>query len=156
MHIIWEEPAAMLRAHVLSAMRGKNGHSAIYWHRAQDVSKWNGTTEHMLVELQARLTAAASYAMQCVEYLVSGSYSVSVRQQDGSQTFASGTANTATIVSGGCLAPYTTVLEVDAVTEYDASFSGDKFVLGYRTHFIQSACFRMPNCHCLGCTRCIP
>lgn len=77
--------------------------------------------------------------MQCVEYIVSGSYSVSVRQPDGSYVYSSGTAATATIVSGGCLGPHETTLEVDAVTEYDTSFTGDKFILGYRTHFVQSA-----------------
>lgn len=94
------------------------------------------------VHLKVKLTAAVSYAMQCVEYIVSGSYSVSVRQADGSQVYSSGTSPTATVISGGCLGPHATTLEVDAVTEYDASFSGHKFILGYRTHFVQSAPLR--------------
>lgn len=88
--------------------------------------------------MQAKITSTASYAMQCVEYLVTGSYSVLVRQVDGSDAFQSGTAMTATLVSGGCLGSHASTLKVDAVTEYAASFSGDKFILGYRTHFVQS------------------
>eukprot|EP00892_Ulva_mutabilis_P002638 jgi/Ulvmu1/12375/UM009_0021.1 len=90
------------------------------------------------VRITTNITASAGYAIQCVEYIVSGSYSVSIRQADGSQAFTSGTSTSAGIVSGGCLAPYVTTLAVDAITEYDASFSGDRFVLGYRTHFVRS------------------
>lgn len=102
--------------------------------------------------MKVKLTATASYDMQCVEYIVSGSYSVSVRQADGSQVHSSGTSATATVVSGGCQGPHATVLEVDAVTEYDAAFSGDKFILGYRTHFVQSTpllhgCPMLHACH---------
>lgn len=88
--------------------------------------------------VQATLYAATGYSLQCVEYIVSGSYSASVRAADGSYSRITGTATTATIVSGGCLGPLTTTLQIDIITEYSTSFSGDKYVLGYRTQYAQS------------------
>lgn len=90
--------------------------------------------------VQATLSAAAEYSMQCIEYMVSGSYSVAVRAADGSYSWVSGSSDSATIISGGCLGPLTTTLTIDAVTEYSTTFTGSKYILGYRTQYAQSAC----------------
>lgn len=94
--------------------------------------------------VQATLSATIGYSLQCVEYIVAGSYSVSVRAADGSYSWVTGTATAASVVSGGCIGPLTTSITIDAITEYSTSYSGDKYILGYRTQYAQSTLLRPP------------
>lgn len=93
--------------------------------------------------VQATLSASTGYSLQCVEYIVSGSYSVSVRAADGSYSWVTGTATAASVISGGC-GPLTSSITIDATTEYSTSYSGDKYILGYRTHYGQSKFLLLP------------
>eukprot|EP00892_Ulva_mutabilis_P002641 jgi/Ulvmu1/12378/UM009_0024.1 len=86
----------------------------------------------------ATLTASTGYSLQCIEYIVSGSYSVAVRAKDGSYSWITGSSTSATIVSGGCRGPLTNSLTIDAITEYSTAFAGDKYILGYRTQYARS------------------
>jgi hypothetical protein len=86
---------------------------------------------------QGRIAANAGYKISCVRYLVSGYYTVWLRTQSGSYSYASNqVADTPTVIMSGCGAPLTDTFEIEVFTTCSKDSLYPKYILGYDATFV--------------------
>ena len=82
------------------------------------------TNVNLLVFVQGSLAAPAGHAISCMEYLVSGSYSVRLQAADGSYSYATGSSSTPAVLSDDCRSGLAhESVGVDVLVEYGDSYA---------------------------------
>ena len=95
------------------------------------------TNVNLLVFVQGSLAAPAGHAISCMEYLVSGSYSVRLQAADGSYSYATGSSSTPAVLSDDCVSGLAhELVDVDVLVEYGDSHAWHEHGISITPHHI--------------------